>query len=128
MKKFWPLGLCSLFCNREIVNLDDSKSWSIEAVRKFLVKFLWAALAASPVSKALFSPLWKSNCPKKIDILMWIMINSSLNTTNVMQRKLSSFLLCGSSSESLNHSLFNCSMLSLAGNIFLEVSTFLGFL
>ena len=35
--------------------------------------------------KDLFSALWKSNSPNRINILIWIMLNSSLNTAYLLQ-------------------------------------------
>lgn len=53
---------------------------------KSLTQYLASSL---PMEKETFNALWKSKSPKIVNILLWIMLNSSLNSSKVLQRKLS---------------------------------------
>lgn len=75
----------------------DCKSWSVEPTTKFSVKSRSKHLAASsPMLNEVYSALWKSKCPKSINVLIWVtfkkgrcslhMCNGLLNCSEVFQR------------------------------------------
>lgn len=97
-------ALLSVLEEIEVSNSPTSKCW---------VKFLSRYLAtSSSIVKGAFPPLWKCNYPKRIYIIIWILINGGLNFYRYLQNKIPSSLmpsrcpLCCSESESLNHPLF----------------------
>lgn len=78
------LGCLSLF---QVGFLEDSRSWSL-ASSVFSVKSLSCHLVSSfPLDNKVYSTLWKSKSPKRVNILMWIMIHGSLNCLEVLQKK-----------------------------------------
>lgn len=73
---------------------SDSRTWSLESSGFFTVRSLSRHMASSPsIEKFLFQALWKSKSPKRINILIWIMIFGNLNTTNILQRKMANHAL-----------------------------------
>lgn len=96
---------------------DDYRWWSIDPSGIFSVKSLTQNLASSsPLEKELFSAIWKSKSPKRINILLWIMINGSFNTSEILQKKLPSNCimtsvcsLCFRDEDSLDHVFVDCS-------------------
>ena len=78
---------------------------------RFSVKSLSSHLkTAYPMNKRLFSAIWKSGSPRRTNILIWIMIFESLNSSEILQKKspnkyLSPSIcpLCLKASETLRH-------------------------
>lgn len=71
--------------------------------------------SSSPMDKALVGALWRSERSKRINILIWIMLNGNLNMVGILRRKSaykwllpSICFLCYKAGESLNHLLFEC--------------------
>lgn len=84
------------------------------------------------MSKEILLALWKSKGPKGINILSWILMYSSVNTADVLQKKMDSFwlqlsvcFLCCSNGESFNHLFSDCNF-SLAGLVCSEFSICIG--
>ena len=99
-----------------MVNSNDFISWSIDHHGQFSVKFLSANLeTASPIDKRLFSAIWKSGSPWRINILIWIMVFGSLNSTKILPKKSpnkcvspSICPLCLKASKNLCHIFLDC--------------------
>lgn len=67
----------------------DVRIVSLETLGQCSASSLSHQLASStPIYSDLFSAIWKSKSPKRINILIWIILNGSLNTFEVLQRKL----------------------------------------
>ena len=100
---------------KKVGNSDDYRSWSIDPQGQFSVKSLSTHLkSASPMDKRLFSAIWKSGSPRRINILIWIMVFGSLNNSEILQKKapnksLSSSIcpLCLKASENLSRIFLN---------------------
>ena len=67
------------------------------------------------MDKRLFSAIWKTGSPRRINILIWIMVFGSLNSSEILQKKapkkcLSPSIcpLCLKASENLSHIFLNC--------------------
>lgn len=45
------------------------------------------------MDKMLYQAVWKSKSPKRINILVWIMINGNLNSLEVLKKKLPTYYL-----------------------------------
>lgn len=72
----------------------DRFSWDLEDLKVFSVKSLYSFVGnGNPLSKVLPSGLWKSSCPRKVSILLWILSNGNLNTSVTMQKNLANFSL-----------------------------------
>lgn len=93
--------------------------WGIRSVLgQVIIQFFLEIL--SLIDKKLFNALWKSKCPRRVNILVWIMLNGNLDSADVLQKKLPNQLLCPSIcplccdvGESMNHIfflMFLCSM------------------
>lgn len=87
-------ALLYLLSSKRVLNLDDRSHWSLNP-GNFLVKCLSAHLtSSSPLEKRMFKALCKSSSPRRVNILIWIMLFGLLNYSSIMQRKiLSSCLL-----------------------------------
>lgn len=90
----------SLSCNYQLYWVI--KRWSFNPIFIFgvwtllknMVKSLSKHSAASEVTdKAVYKGLWKSNSPKRVNILIWVMVFRTLNCSSVLQRKLPSHYL-----------------------------------
>lgn len=58
--------------------------WSLEATGIFSAKSLSRKFDSSPMPKELLSTNWRTNSLSSINILAWILINSSLDTSDVL--------------------------------------------
>lgn len=65
----------------------DDRIWSLESSGSFTVKSLSSYLPPSLMANNLSKAIRKSKSPKKINIFVWIMINGSFNSAEVLQRK-----------------------------------------
>ena len=73
----------------ESVGLNARRVWSLESSGHFSVKSLSKHLSpSSPLEKDYFKALRKTNSPRRINILVWIMAVGSLNCSKTIQRKL----------------------------------------
>ena len=62
-------SLLSLLSFEKVVNSDDARSWSIDPQGRFSVKSLSTHLkSASPMNKRLFSAIWRTGSPCRINI------------------------------------------------------------
>lgn len=96
----------------------DTRLWSLETLGFFTMKPLSNRLNfSSSMDELFYAALWKSKSPRKINILIWIMLNGSLNTSEILQKKISNSStllptvcpLCLHDGECLNHVFFLCS-------------------
>ena len=101
---------------KKMVNSDDYRSWSIDPHGRFTIKSLLAHLKLPPQWINIFlQQFWKSGSPRRINILIWITVCGSLNSSEILQKKspnkyLSSLIcsLCLKASENLPHVFLNC--------------------
>ena len=91
------------------VLLDSSGLFSVKSLDKKLAY-------PSFLPKVVYTALWKSNSPKRVNVLMWIMLKSILHTSDSLDKKMSSSTvlpsicpLCFEAAESMNHQFFECS-------------------
>lgn len=81
--------LLHLLSQRQVVDSMDRRIWSLKPSNKFSVKSLVNHFpASSSMTRETYKVLWKSNNPRRVNILVWIMIFGLLNCFLVMQRKL----------------------------------------
>lgn len=78
--------------------------------------------ASIAIDKAVFQKLWKTNSPKRVNILIWAMIFGLLNCSSTLQRKLPAHYLspticplCMEANEDLQHLFFVCKYAMLVG-------------
>lgn len=72
-----------------LTDLEDCREWPLEPLGIHQVNPLSNHLNCSPSTyKLIYAALWKSKSPRKINIPIWIMINGSLNTSQILQKKL----------------------------------------
>lgn len=82
------LGCRYLF---KVCSDEDSCFWSLGSSNYFTVKSSTRHLASSShIDNEVYRTLCKFESPKKTNILLWIMVYGSLNSAEVLQRKLSS--------------------------------------
>lgn len=87
-------SLSSCLSKISLYSCEDVQIWSLESSGFFLIKFLSNRLASSSLMpNGLFKSLWKLKSPKKIIIIVWILLNGSLNSKKVLQRKNTSLWL-----------------------------------
>lgn len=53
----------------------------------FSVKSFRHLASSSPLDSKLHKNLWKTKCPRRINIIIWVMIFGSLNCSQTLQRK-----------------------------------------
>ena len=115
-------NLMTQLASKKVSNNPNRRIWSLEEHRKFTVKSLTRHLLAfSPLAKDLHKALCKPKCPpKRVSILVWIMIFGLLNCASVMQLKTpnsclspSMCPLCKQEGEDLQHLFFKCSLSKL---------------
>ena len=94
---------------------SDSRVWSMDHSRTFSVKSLTKFLnASSPLDKHIHQAHWKSKSPKRINILVWIMLFGTLNCAATLQQELQAHALspicplCHAAAEDLQHLIFVC--------------------
>ena len=80
------------------------------------------------MDKKLFKAPWKSNCPQRVNILMWIILFGSLNCAEILQKKSPSRCLqpsvcplCMNVNESLLHLFLLCFFSSVCWNSFFSI-------
>lgn len=84
--------------------------------RIYSVKSLTRKLAlGSQLNQDLFWALWKSKSPKRVNILIWIMLNGYLNSSDILQKKMpfanlmpSVCISCYKEGDYLYHIFFGC--------------------
>ena len=75
--------------NSRVNNNIDSRVWSLEASGRYSVKLLAKYLNSSiPIDKELYQGIWKSKSPKRVDVLIWILLHGSLNCSATLQYEL----------------------------------------
>ena len=77
IKDLWMLLGC--LCPVHVGSLDDSRSWSLGTIKSCLSHLILAFGIIFSMYKGVYFALWKSKSLKRVNILMWIMINVSLN-------------------------------------------------
>ncbi|XP_038903695.1 uncharacterized protein LOC120090219 [Benincasa hispida] len=66
----------------------DKRVWSISNNSQYTVKSLKNHLTPfSPLEKPIFSTIWKTKSPRRVNILIWIMLFGQLNVAEVLQKK-----------------------------------------
>ncbi|TYK21876.1 hypothetical protein E5676_scaffold494G00090 [Cucumis melo var. makuwa] len=108
-------SLLFLLSTEKVVNSDDFRSWSIESHGRFSDKSLSTHLkTASPMDKRLFSAILQSGSPRRINILIWIMVFRFVNSSEILQKKSpinvspSICPLCLKASKNLPHIFLYC--------------------
>lgn len=88
------MNLMVAITNKKVVEGTDKRIWSLESSGVFLVKSLVKHLSlTSPVDHVLEKGLWYTKSPRRINIMVWLMIFVSLNCVAVLQKKLLSHSL-----------------------------------
>ena len=78
-------SLLNLVSSFPITTINDKRTWSLEANGLFSVNSLVKHLSkASPMDKKLEESLWKSKSPRRVNIIIWIMIAGRLNCASVL--------------------------------------------
>lgn len=112
---------------------EDQRCWNIDSSGVFSVNSLSMSRNSAPLPKEIYAVLWKSNSPKKVSVLHWILINGKVNTAEVLLKKVPNMhlqpsicVLCADSCASGVHLLlFICN--GLLGFLISAVQTSLGF-
>lgn len=121
----------SVNAHRSLITLNDnSRKYSHEPLGKFSVKSLSRFLeSSSPLDGRMYCTLWKFNCAKKTNILIWIMLNGNPKLADILRRRIphqcllsSIFLLCNKVEESLNHIFLEYSYAILVDSQFIQHS------
>ena len=69
-----------------ITTSKDNRIWKLEANGNFSVKSLVKHLSKShPIGKLLKDSIWKSKSPRRVNIIIWIMLEGLLNYASVLQ-------------------------------------------
>ena len=81
-------SLLSLLSSEKVFNYQDHKIGSIDHQGRFTIKSLSVHLhSVSPMDKCLFKALWKSNSPRRVNILMghafWVQFCKRRHLTSV---------------------------------------------
>lgn len=93
----WRLGTRSFLKDEEVVEITDLLSllssyswvWSLETWGTFSVHSLNKYEDfSSNILEDVFSAIWNSNCPKRVNFLIWILLMGRLNTWEILQKKL----------------------------------------
>ena len=105
---------------KKLNDSEDYRFWSIDFLGRFTVKALSAhQKTASPMDKHLFTAIWKSSSQQRINVLIWIMVFESLDSSETLQRKSPNKCLlplicplCIKANEDLLHLSMPCSFSS----------------
>lgn len=114
---FWLKNLKSLLRNHQWFEIQKGLFWQHLFWRDLKGLFLpYVGWSPHCCLKLSFSALWKSKCSRKVNIFSCILFQGKLNTTEVLQKKISSSaslpsscVLWATSGESLKHLYFHCS-------------------
>lgn len=124
---------------KRIVERQDCRSGSLHASGVSLVKSLFRQLnSSSPMDSKLHKNLWHTSCPRKINIIISVMIFGSLNCSQTLQRKLPTHSLspsicplfcplCMQNSEDNQHLFFDCQYSLEMWRSYLQHLIFIGF-
>uniref|UniRef100_A0A9I9E4H4 Reverse transcriptase zinc-binding domain-containing protein n=1 Tax=Cucumis melo TaxID=3656 RepID=A0A9I9E4H4_CUCME len=101
---------------RRISEAPDKRIWSLESNGRFLVKSLTTHLSpSSPLDNVLHMALWKTNSPRRANVLVWVLLFGHLNMSSVLQQKLPAGCLfpsicpfCLQHGEDPSHLFFLC--------------------
>lgn len=114
------LSLSSSVTNKKVTLQPDKRIWALEGNGSLSINSLTTHLSvASPIDVKLVKGLWKSKCPRRVNILIWTMLFGSLNCPTTIQRKLPYHclsphmcVLCRQDQEDIQHLFFGCSYAS----------------
>ena len=66
-----------------------SWDWSLNSSGKFTIKSLTHHLSPpSPLDKSLYKAIWKSSSPRRVNILIWILMVGNLDVSSAIQHEL----------------------------------------
>lgn len=110
-------NLLSLLTSILLHETEDVWIWSLENSGVFTVSSSGKITAVvSLFPKDVYSSLWNSNCPKRVNILTWILLMGKVNTSEILQKKLPFMflqptvcLLCAASGVFQQNVFYSCS-------------------